>query len=228
MIETARKSQYESASMKVPEKYPPELILIMDLSLTTNPVDDLKQILAQSDIATIIISNKTTSPSLNRELITTIQSLNIAVLIEDNVPLANQLGADGIHLSSDDEDMFEAALNSLDENSIIGITAGESRHKAMVFAESGCSYLAINLANNDDNTIEEFERPPEIDWWVQLFGTPCVAWNLKTVEETAEAINQQADFLALAPELWQKEKPDETFISIRQLISNAAKETISD
>lgn len=214
--------------MKEPEKYPPELILIMDLSRTNNPVDDLKQVLAQSDIATIIISNKTTSPALNRELITTIQSHNTAVLIEDNVPLANQLGADGVHLSSDDEDMFEAALNSLDEDSIIGITARESRHKAMVFAESGCSYMAINLANSDDNTIEEFERPPEIDWWVQLFGTPCVAWNLKTVEETSQAINQQADFLALSPELWQSGKTDEIIKSIRELISLAEKEIQTD
>lgn len=212
--------------MKEPEKHPPQLILNMDLSLTNTPVEDLKQILNHGEIATLIISNHP-STALNKDLVNSVQSLNIALLIEDNVPLAKQLGADGVHLSSDDEDLFEAALNTLEDDSIIGITAGQSRHKAMIFAESGCSYMAINLANNDDtNTIEDFERPPEIDWWVELFGTPCVAWNLTSIDEASRAINEGADFLALAPELWQSRQQgadnEKMLKTIYQLISNAA------
>lgn len=191
---------------------PPQIYLIMDLSLTETPLDDIKTIAKEintsefAPLSSLLIKQNDPKSLCSKELVKDIQAENIAVLIEDNVPLAKSLNADGIHLSDDDEDIFKAAIETLSEDVIIGIKAKQSRHKAMIFAEEGCSYVAINLFDQDNHQreLEEFERPPEINWWVSLFSTPCVAWDISSTEQAIEATKQGADFLGLAPEFWQQ------------------------
>lgn len=191
---------------------PPQIYLIMDLSLTETPLDDIKTIAKEintsefAPLSSLLIKQNDPKSLCSKELVKDIQAENIAVLIEDNVPLAKSLNADGIHLSDDDEDIFKAAIETLSEDVIIGIKAKQSRHKAMIFAEEGCSYIAIDLFDQDNHQreLEEFERPPEINWWVSLFSTPCVAWDISSTEQAIEATKQGADFLGLAPEFWQQ------------------------
>jgi len=205
MMNTTNKTELELAP-------PPQIYLIMDLSLTETPLEDIETIakaINTSEVApfsSLLIKQDNPNSNCSADLIKKIQALNIAVIIEDNVPLAQSIGADGIHLSSDDEDIFKAAIETLSEDIIIGIKAKQSRHKAMIFAEEGCSYVAIDLFNQEEHEreLEEFERPPEINWWVSLFSTPSVAWNISSTEEAITATKQGADFLGLAPEFWQK------------------------
>ena len=200
---------------------PPQLYLIMDLSLTETPGDDIQSIANSintdefAPFSSLLIRQNDPKSLCSKELIKDIQSKDIAVLIEDNVPLAQSSGADGVHLSDDDEDIFNAAIETLSEDVIIGLKAKQSRHKAMIFAEQGCSYVGINLFNPKDyeRELEEFERPPEINWWVSLFSTPCVAWNISSKDEAIEATKQGADFIALAPEFWQKGEPSTEIIA---------------
>ncbi len=203
---------------------PPQLYLIMDLSLTETPEKDIKAIANTVNSAefapfsSLLLQNNAPKSLCTKELVSGIQSEGIAVLVEDNVPLAQSVGADGIHLSDDDEDIFKAAIETLSDDVIIGLKAKQSRHKAMIFAEEGCSYVAITLFNPkvSKRELEEFERPPEINWWVSLFSTPCVAWNISSKEEAIEATKQGADFIGLAPEFWQK--GDETIEIINDCV----------
>ena len=123
-----------------------------------------------------------------------------------NVQLQAGYITEVLYPNGTDEDIFNAAIETLSEDVIIGLKAKQSRHKAMILAEQGCSYVAINLFDEAEHEreLEEFERPPEINWWVSLFSTPCVAWNITSKDEAIEATKQGADFIALAPEFWQK------------------------
>lgn len=213
---------------------PPQVYLIMDPSLSDEPLKELEHAVQavnsseSAPISSLLIKNNDENSILNAEFITKIQAHNIAVIIEDNVPLAKSLGADGVHLSNDDETIFEATLETLSEEYIIGATAKQSRHKAMVFAESGCSYMAINLfeQNENERDLEDFERPPEINWWVSLFSTPCVAWEISSIEQANRATIEGADFIALAPSYWQK--GNETASAIETLVKsiNAIERTV--
>ena len=191
---------------------PPQLYLMMDLSLTDTPAEDVQTIAKTINTAesapfsSLLIKQTDGLLKCTGEFVSKVQKKDIAVIIEDNVPLVQSSGADGIHLSGDDEEIFEAAINTLSEDVIIGVSAKQSRHKAMLFAEQGCSYIGLNLEEkveaNDDT--EEFDLPPQISWWVSLFSTPCVAWNISSLEEAIEATKAGADFLGLTPSYWQQ------------------------
>lgn len=165
------------------------------------------------------------SPALfNKDLISRIQSHNIAVLLEDDAEKVLELGADGVHLIEPDIESFAATSRLLDNSGnqsgdmIIGAVISASRHLAMLLAEQGASYIA--LFDHGDNRQEEggsdtadeqeaedeetiFNRPPDITWWTNLIETPCVAWNLSSRQQLESAISAGADFIALAPPLWQ-------------------------
>jgi thiamine monophosphate synthase len=197
---------------------PPQIYLMMDLSLTDTPAEDIQSIAKtintteNTPFSSLLIKQTEGLSKCTPEFVAHVQKEDIAVIIEDNVPLVQSSGADGVHLSDDDEEIFEAAINTLSEDVIIGLSAKQSRHKAMIFAEQGCSYIAISDGLSGQTTqtsvenvdIEEFDRPPEIKWWVSLFSTPAVAWNISSLKQAITATKEGADFLALAPSYWQQ------------------------
>lgn len=197
---------------------PPQLYLIMDLSLTETPAEDILSIAKtintdeSAPFSSLLIQQTEGLSKCTPEFVAQVQKADIAVIIEDNVPHVLSSGADGVHLSGDDEEIFEATLNTLSEDVIIGVSAKQSRHKAMIFAEQGCSYMAITDGLDDqttqsstqDSDREEFDRPPEIKWWVSLFSTPVVAWNITSLDQAITVTKEGADFLGLAPSYWQQ------------------------
>lgn len=77
------------------------------------------------------------------------QHHDVAVLIADDVELAAETGADGVHLSATSGDdllieRYRAARESLGANAIIGGDAGFSRHDAMALGEAGANYVAFS------------------------------------------------------------------------------------
>lgn len=163
------------------------------------------------------------SPALfNKDLISRIQSHNIAVLLEDDAEKVLELGADGVHLIEPNIERFAATSRLLDNSGIqsgdmiIGAVISASRHLAMLLAEQGASYIALfdhgdnrqeegvsDTADEDEDEETIFNRPPDITWWTNLIETPCVAWNLSSRQQLESAISAGADFIALAPPLWQ-------------------------
>ena len=189
---------------------PPGLFLILDASQPDNGLPELEAACANAPVEVILISHpaEAAAPEITKQLVTTIQNKNIAVLIEDNVTLAMELAADGVHLNNDSFEGFSDAVDQVGgDQMIIGTTAKASRDAAMILAEEGCTYMAITSQQDDhsqSDTEEEFRRPPTLEWWVTLFETPVVAWQLETLDDVRAATEAGADFIALAPALWQK------------------------
>lgn len=210
------------------EKTAPQIYLIMDLNRTESPEKDLESVLKITPVASILIKNNAPAAKLNKNLIESIQAHNIAVLIEDDLQLCQNLNADGIHLNETDEQTFHQILSETTEDFIIGVTADRSRHKAMVLAEAGCSYMAIKTDYLENQTsqqtslndeIEEFAKQPEIDWWVFMFATPCVAWNIDNIETAHLAAEDDADFVALKPEFWQSDNRETNLTELIKAIT---------
>jgi len=218
----------------------PELYLILDLNLPGDPLTQIKAAANCAPIISVLIKNDNNN-SLNKDLIAAIQAHNIAVLLADDnksielevEPDVIKLGADGIHLNSDEPERFETAHQQLNDDYIIGISVHTSRHNAMQVAQTGASYIAIENNQAQESTTtdlknapkDEHETPPTIEWWIALFEIPCVAWNINSNEAALDAQNKGADFLALAPSFWQKESETETALKTLQasLQANADK-----
>ena len=121
--------------------------------------------------------------------------LTLAVLIENDVKLAREIGADGVHLRDGAD--FADARRTLGAEKSIGMSSPLSRHDAMTLAELGADYIAFGETDAGDRDAEALAEM--IGWWDELFEVPCVAW-LKGDETEASVrrlVEAGADYLAV-------------------------------
>ncbi len=166
-----------------------------------------------------------------KPIVALVQAAGVAVLIDRDVALARATAADGVHLvlgsghhfghranpqtdansnaiptanlvlDADPAARISAARIALGKGQIIGIEiASGSRHHAMLAGEAGADYVAF--AGPEQRAL--------VEWWSQLFVTPCVALGgsvsaageairgVSDPHETADLAEAGADFIAVA------------------------------
>ncbi|WP_125461803.1 MULTISPECIES: thiamine phosphate synthase [Rhodomicrobium] len=122
---------------------------------------------------------------------------NLAVLIENDVQLAKELDADGVHLRADSTTLADAR-RLLGEAKSIGVSCVLSRHEAMSMAEEGADYVAFGEYGVGDDAADRDATEDMLAWWSELFEIPCVAWAREGygVDELHGLVRAGADFLA--------------------------------
>ncbi|MEE4200092.1 thiamine phosphate synthase [Erythrobacter sp.] len=131
-------------------------------------------------------------------------SRDIAFIVNDSIPLAKRLRADGVHLGQGDGDPAEAR-EALGREAQIGVTCHASKHLAMEAGEAGADYVAFGaFFDSTTKNKGDAERPtPElIEWWAHLFELPVVAIGGITPENCAPLADAGADFLAVSGAVW--------------------------
>ncbi len=188
---------------------PPQLtdedgfIAALTAVLETGHVTALQIRLKQADSNQI---DKGATRHLAGAIIPLAQSLGTAVFINDDVELAVELGADGVHLGRTDMPIKEARALLPDEM-IIGATCHDSRHLAMQAGEDGADYVAFGAFYPTATKQAPTRAEPDIlTWWQELMEIPCVAIGGITVDNAAPLIAAGADFLAVSAGVWQHER----------------------
>ena len=129
---------------------------------------------------------------------------DVAFIVNDSVPLAKRLKADGVHLGQDDGSPKEAR-EELGREAQIGVTCHASMHLAMEAGEAGADYVAFG-AFFDSTTKDkgDAERPTTdmIERWVKLFEIPVVAIGGITPDNCGPLVKAGADFLAVSGAVW--------------------------
>ncbi|MEO1220127.1 MAG: thiamine phosphate synthase [Pseudomonadota bacterium] len=133
---------------------------------------------------------------------------DVAFIVNDSVPLAKRLKADGVHLGQDDGNPKEAR-EQLGREAQIGVTCHASMHLAMEAGEAGADYVAFG-AFFDSTTKDkgDAERPTTdmIERWVKLFELPVVAIGGITPDNCGPLIAAGADFLAVSGAVWNSDE----------------------
>ena len=128
-----------------------------------------------------------------------------AFIVNDSVPLAKRIKADGVHLGQDDGDPREAR-ETLGRDAQIGVTCHASKHLAMEAGEAGADYVAFGAfypsTTKDKGPDAERPDPDVIEWWAKLFEIPVVAIGGITPENCAPLVQSGADFLAVSGGVW--------------------------
>lgn len=127
---------------------------------------------------------------------------DVGFIVNDSVPLAKRLKADGVHLGQSDGDVREAR-EELGREMQIGVTCHASRHFAMEAGEAGADYVAFGAFFPSETKASEHRPEPElIQWWSSLFEIPCVAIGGITPDNCAPLVEAGADFLAVSHAVW--------------------------
>lgn len=120
-----------------------------------------------------------------------VQKFEAALILDGHPQIVARSGADGAHLTG--LAAFEDAVSALKPERIAGIGGIESRHDAMVAAESGADYVMFG-----DNARPSFEALIErVSWWAEVFEVPCVAF-ATALDEIAPLADAGADFVAVS------------------------------
>jgi thiamine-phosphate pyrophosphorylase len=119
-----------------------------------------------------------------------VQKADAALILDGHSQIVARSGADGAHLSG--LTALQDAAAALKPDRIAGVGGLETRHDAMVAAETGADY--VMFGDNERPSLEALiER---VTWWADVFEVPCVAY-ATTLDEIAPLVDAGADFVAV-------------------------------
>ncbi|OAO04656.1 thiamine-phosphate diphosphorylase [Sphingomonadales bacterium EhC05] len=205
---------------------PCQLYLISPLDVGGDFPDQLEAALSAGPVAAFQFRVKGVSVEQATALAAPLKSIcdahDVAFVVNDDVALAEKIGADGVHLGQSDAGL-KMARELLGQDVQIGITCHDSRHLAMEAGEGGANYVAFGAFFPTD-TKETHHRPePEIlQWWSTVMEIPCVAIGGITVENCQPLIDAGADFLAVSGSVWND--PDGPAAAVRKFTTRLGSE----
>lgn len=150
--------------------------------------------------------DKSSDPVRRRQEATALLALcrrhDVPLLINDDVGLARDIGADGVHLGQGDAALADAR-HQLGAQAIIGITCHDSLDLAAAAAAGGADYLAFGALFSSASKPGARRCPPAILSEARRFRLPLVAIGGITPDNAKDVIAAGADALAVIASLWQ-------------------------
>ena len=131
------------------------------------------------------------------------QSSGVSFIMNDRPDLAAELDCDGVHVGAEDMPYAEAR-RLVGPDRIVGVTCGDSRHRAIVAAEAGADYVAFGaFFPSLTKAGAKYRATPELlGDWSETTVVPCCAIGGITQENCQPLVEAGADFLAVIGAIW--------------------------
>ena len=146
---------------------------------------------------------------------------DVALLVENDARLAPRAGADGAHVAGAGAELAQA-LASLHPERIVGAGELRLRDDAMSAGEAGADYVMFGEPRPDGYTPPFEETLARVDWWAEIFQTPCVGF-AGTLEQAETLASAGADFVALGDAIWRAPSPEAAAADATRRIAAAAR-----
>ncbi|MBW8734081.1 MAG: thiamine phosphate synthase [Asticcacaulis sp.] len=180
----------------------------LDSALSAGPVAALQIRLKDVPLDAVRQAAKALAPMAHRH--------DVAVLMNDHVDLARELGLDGVHVGQSDM-AYKDARRILGPNAMIGVTCHNSRHLAMEAAEAGADYVAFGaFFPTSTKAVEHMAELETLKIWQETMEIPCVAIGGITAANAGEIAAAGADFVAVSSAVWAH--PDGAAAGVRALL----------
>jgi thiamine-phosphate pyrophosphorylase len=172
---------------------------------------ELDEALAGGDVACLQLRLKDCDDAAIRRATAVLkpiaQTHDVAFIMNDRPDLATELDCDGVHVGEEDMPYAEAR-RLLGQDGIVGVTCGNSRHRALVAAEAGADYVAFGaFFPSPTKGGAKYRCDPEIlRDWSETTVVPCCAIGGITQENCGPLIEAGADFLAVISAIWSYPK----------------------
>lgn len=144
-----------------------------------------------------------------QELIKICKQNNCLFILNDDLNLALELEADGVHLGIDDWHKLNeiSQVKSKHKNFIIGASCYDSKHLAMQAGENDLDYISFGAFFPSKTKISR--GSPDIDlldWAIEMLNLPVVGIGGINSQNCLELIKHKIDFMALISFIWQHPK----------------------
>ena len=123
------------------------------------------------------------------------------LIINDDIELALDVEADGVHLGQQDESLAYAR-ERLGDYAIIGISCENSLEKAKTAVEQGANYIAFGKFFPSRTKPDAKNAEPVLSEARQMFDLPIIAIGGITVENASDVITAGADMVAVVNNLF--------------------------
>lgn len=137
-------------------------------------LEALRTTLDQQEVAALLLPRgqlaENAYKALAKQVVPLAQSKGAAVLVEGEPGLVRLLGADGLHVHSDDIKAIKEAIAALKPNLIVGVGGVESRDDAMRIGETGVDYILFGPLSGPISA----ETREMAQWWAETMEIPSV------------------------------------------------------
>jgi thiamine-phosphate pyrophosphorylase len=132
-----------------------------------------------------------------------VQARGVAFVMNDRPDLAAEFDCDGVHVGEEDWP-YARARQEVGPDRIVGVTCGDSRHRALVAAEAGADYVAFGaFFPSGTKQGAKYRATPEVlRDWSETTIVPCCAIGGITQENCPPLVEAGADFLAVVGAIW--------------------------
>ncbi len=167
----------------------------------------LEEALAGGDVACLQLRLKDVDDAEIRRAARILQPIaqgrGVAFIMNDRPDLAAELDCDGVHVGEEDMPYAEAR-RLLGPDRIVGVTCGDSRHRALVAAEAGADYVAFGafFPSLTKAGAKHRASPEVLRDWSATTVVPCCAIGGITQENCGPLVEAGADFLAVIGAIW--------------------------
>lgn len=120
----------------------------------------------------------------------------VALIVNDDVNLAAQVGADGVHLGEDDSDIADAR-KQLGTRAIVGASCYDSLQRARELAIAGADYLAFGAFFPSPSKSTSRRATTDLLRQAVALGRPLVAIGGITADNALPLRHAGANFLAV-------------------------------
>ena len=172
-----------------------------DALLAERNIAEVIESVLQAGISMLQYRGKSGSKSFkleqSSEILDLCQLYDVPLIINDDLPLCKAIGAHGIHLGDEDENLQEARLR-LGNEAIIGVTCHSSLQAAITAEEAGADYIAFGRFYPSKTKPEAPKAHIHILREAQaMLSVPIVAIGGINAENGAALITAGADMLAV-------------------------------
>ncbi len=142
--------------------------------------------------------------------------LGIVFIVNDNILLAHEIGADGVHLGEQDGDL-KTARNLLGPDNIIGISCYNSLALAEKAAVDGANYIAFGAVYASNTKPQARKAGLELFSQAAPLNLPMVAIGGISTDNAAQTLAAGANFIAVIGAVFDAADPAsevQSFISV--------------
>jgi len=198
--------------MSVSAETPPRLAGVYALTPDDNLLPRLAALVdsaLQGGVRWVQYRNKAATPALRHaqatELLRVCRAHGARLIINDDVWLAVEIGADGAHLGRDDipGGSLQTARDALGPKRILGVSCYDELARARVAVDAGADYVAFGSMFPSISKPQATRAPLDILRTAKRqFKVPVVAIGGITTKNAAEVLTAGADMIAVLSDLF--------------------------